>query len=267
MAKHAIFQMWDGEIGNGTMAGVRAMRAYADRIGADYYFEHNSRTYQNLGRYSPHFGGFKPVYDTRFDKYDHVMVADTDIFPVDGLDENIFDEMSDGIHLGIVSEYFQPIARGWMNGDLRAAYDNRWATMLKNKYGWEHLRRDDGGLLTFNSGVVVWSRAGRFRAREAFMPFKSYINDCLDFGCPHFFASDQPYLQAYLSSDIFNWVELDRGWNGSLLPVRQPDGSDIDMDFRMENSKFVHIQLKGADHWSPSKLWRYTNLSPENWGS
>ena len=68
------------------------MKRYAGQIGADYLFELNPRFVTNLGRYSPHYGSFKPVYDKSFYKYDNVLYTDTDVFAVEGLKENIFDK-------------------------------------------------------------------------------------------------------------------------------------------------------------------------------
>ncbi len=64
---------------------------------------------RNLGRYTPHYGQFKIVYDPFFEQYDSVLFLDSDIFPVDKLEENIFDVPVG--HLGICTEDLQPDIR------------------------------------------------------------------------------------------------------------------------------------------------------------
>lgn len=59
-----------------------------------------------------------------------------------------------------------------------------------------------------------------------------------------------------------NFVELDNGWNsymhylGNAKMVKRPVN-----DMRTPTTKFVHIQLRGADDYDAKKLWRITNLS------
>ena len=90
--KNLIYQYWDGNLFPGVIAGSETMKKYSDRIGSDYLFEHNPKFVTNLGRYSPHYGSFKPIYDESFHEYDNVLFTDTDVFPVDGLEESIFDD-------------------------------------------------------------------------------------------------------------------------------------------------------------------------------
>ena len=89
--KNLIYQYWDGAVRNSVHAGVNAMKAYASRIGADYIFEDNPKYIHDrrFGNYSPHYGAFKPVFESPYNEYDNVLFADTDVFPVNGLKENI----------------------------------------------------------------------------------------------------------------------------------------------------------------------------------
>ena len=113
-AKNLIYQYWDGNILPGVKAGSENMKKYAERIGADYLFELNPRFVTNLGGFSPHYGSFKPIYDESFHVYDNVLYADTDVFAVDGLEENIFDNFN--VDMGICTEPFQPKQRSKIPG-------------------------------------------------------------------------------------------------------------------------------------------------------
>ena len=106
IVKNLIYQYWDGNLTPGCQAGVDRMRQYASDIGAEYLFEHNPRFVTNLGRFSPHYGSFKPIYDETFHKYDHVLFTDTDVFAVGGLKESVFENFNADI--GICTEPFQP---------------------------------------------------------------------------------------------------------------------------------------------------------------
>jgi hypothetical protein len=48
-----------------------------------------------------------PFVDPWFDDYDNIMLADIDVFPVEGLTQNIFDELN-GEDAGICTEPMQP---------------------------------------------------------------------------------------------------------------------------------------------------------------
>ena len=69
--KNLIYQYWDGKILAGVKAGSENMKKYANRIGVDYLFEDNPKFVTNLGKYSPHYGAFKPIYDETFHIYDN----------------------------------------------------------------------------------------------------------------------------------------------------------------------------------------------------
>ena len=92
--KNIIYQYWDGNIFLGVLAGVENMKAYAKRLGADYIFEENPTFVTNPAAYSPHQGPFKPIYTDKSHEYDNVLFADTDVFAVDGLEENIFENFN-----------------------------------------------------------------------------------------------------------------------------------------------------------------------------
>ena len=104
--KTILYQYWDGNDTSGNRAGVSAMKKYADTIGSEYLYEHNPRFVTNLGQYYPHYGSFKPIYDEKFKDYDYILFADTDVFPIDGLKENIFEQFYEtDFEIGICEEW------------------------------------------------------------------------------------------------------------------------------------------------------------------
>ena len=263
--RNLIYQYWDGNVTASCRAGVAAMKIYADRIGADYLFEENPRFVTNLGGYSPHYGSFKPIFDASFDKYDNVLFCDTDIFPVDGLTESIFDNFVADV--GICTEPLQPKLRKETPGRITSAHDERWASIIKGKWNADMPRNEDGLLKVYNSGVVMWSRKGRMKAKEKFVPFKEYVNLIKSTpGLIAFYTADQNYLHAMLTVAGMDYVDLNNGWNSYIHYIKEPKtNKKVPNDTRTKDTKFVHIQMAGADHYDAEKLNRITNLPKDEW--
>ena len=63
-----------------------------------------------------------------------------------------------------------------------------------------------------------------------------------------------------------DYVELDNGCNSYIHYIREPNtNKKIPNDTRTKDTKFVHIQMAGADHFDAEKLDRITNLPQEEW--
>ncbi|MGV7234719.1 MAG: hypothetical protein ACQ9ET_00530 [Nitrosomonadaceae bacterium] len=268
--KNLIYQYWDGNILPGVRAGVANMKAYAKRIGAEYLFEENPRFVTNLGAYSPHYGAFKPVFTDSFHEYDNVLFADTDVFAVDGLAENIFEQYN--AEIGICTEPLQPKFRASRSkGITTGKMDKDWAALIKSKWGAEVPRTEEGLPKVYNSGVVLYSNAGLKKARERFVPFAEYVRLIKSHGFSNFYTCDQPYIHAMLEVCDFDWVEMDNEWNRFITYIPVPGAKKGDRkpsyDPRTENTKFVHIQMSGADHYDADTHWRITNLPVNEWGN
>lgn len=265
IVKNLIYQYWDGNLLPGVIAGSRCMEKYARSIGSEYLFEHNPKFVTDLGQYSPHYGSFKPIYTDAFHEYDNVLFADTDVFPIDGLMENIFEGFEADI--GICTEPFQPLQRLNVGGMLTSASDEQWAAAIKEKWNVDMPRTSDGLLKVYNSGVVLYSNRGLKNARSKFVPFKEYVNWIRRKKNKGFYTSDQSYIHAMLKVANMNYIELDNGWNSYIHQYHTDKTKTvIDInDSRTTTTKFVHIQLRGADHWDADILWRITNLPKEEW--
>lgn len=263
--KNLIYQYWDGDIKIGVRAGVAAMKKYAERIGAEYLFEENPRFVTNLGMYSPHYGAFKPIYTDSFHQYDNVLFADTDVFPVEGLSESIFDGFV--AEIGICTEPFQPEHRTKMVSHINTQEDEKWAKLVEGKWKVKMPRTKNGLLKVYNSGVVLYSNAGLKKAKEKFVPFKEYVDMINKAKMPAFYTCDQPYIHAMLSITNINWIELDNEWNRYVHHYYNDVSKKEKLlaDPRTPNTKFVHIQLRTADDWNAEKLWKVTNLPSKEW--
>lgn len=259
-----IYQYWDGEMNTGAIHGAKVMEEYARRIGVEYLFEHNPRFRNDLGAYSAHYGQFKIIYDDFFSKYDNVLFADTDVFPIDGLSEDIFAEF-DG-DLGICTEPYQPEARLVSKNHINSTNDEKWAAAIKSKWGVDLPRNEKKLLKVYNSGVVLYSKTGIQKMRKEFIPFHDYVRFVQSRGLPDFYASDQGYIHAMMGITNIRYKEMDNGWNSYVHYIGDPNLKPRPInDMRTSDTKFVHVQLRGADHYDADKLWRITNKPVDQW--
>ena len=266
--RNLIYQYWDGDIPNGAKVSQKNISAYAERIGAEYLFEDNPRFCKTLPRPLDHFfGAFKPVYDDSFLEYDNVLYLDCDIFAVDDLTENIFDNCE--ADLGICPEPFQPEYRlrlnptdgAWINNEN----DERWALIVRDLFGCDIPRTSCGLPKVFNAGVVLWSNRGLRYAREKFIPVLDYAATIMHSGLPHFYAHDQMYLYTMLSGTGINYTEMPSDWNNIVQFYKDGEDKNCLNDPRNADTKLVHIMLKGAKTFSQNELWCITNLPSSVW--
>ena len=105
--KNIIYQYWQGDMKPGVIESTRLLKEYADRIGAEYRFDHNITIAGKIVNVPIYYEPANPLVDISFDKYDNVALVDIDVFPVDGLNDNMFDIL-DGDDAGICTEPKQP---------------------------------------------------------------------------------------------------------------------------------------------------------------
>jgi len=264
--KTLVYQYWDGPLKSGIRAGEAAMREYAHSIGAEYLFEHNPKYCSGLGKYTPHYGQFKVVYEPEFEKYDKVLFCDTDIFPTDTVlqsKENIFEEYSGDI--GICTEPHQPELRK-QNPNHHIGYnaDEKWAKIIKTVYAVDMPRTEKGLLKVYNSGVVLYNMKSVDKIRKGFVKFKRYQDLINTNGLSAFYGSDQPYLHAMMFKSNLIVDEMNQKWNAFVHYHGQGNPRPV-VDLRTQDTNFVHIQLSGADDFGTDKLWRIINLHKTEW--
>lgn len=268
--RNVIYQYWDGDIRPSCIAGYQNMRAYAKKIRASHIFEPNPqwlRTVKKMdfGGYSPHYGAFKPLFDSRFDQYDNILFVDTDVFAVDGLEDNIFDHFHGEI--GICEEPFQPKQRTITLGRITSQADEIWAKTVEKAYGVPMPRTEDGLVKVYNTGMVLYSAEGRKKAQRDFERFDFYVQMIRNAGLDSFYTCDQPYLHAMMFAKGFDVQIMDPGWNSYVHGTRDKiNPKRRIMDWRDENTKFVHCQFPGADNMTGEQLWKVVNLPRDQWG-
>ena len=264
--KNLIYQVWAGELRPGCKYSSKLMKAYATKIGADYRLDIDpniaSKTVDANGMY---WEWLNPMLDDSFLKYDKVCVVDLDVFPVDGLEENIFEEEID--LFGVCTEPFQGKYRAStvIGGSICRDNDEKWAKICKELYGKTMPRDKDGFLKVYNAGMVMFTRKGMELMREKWVSFQDYTNAMRPHGLGRFYTVDQNYFHAMIVAGG-RYTEMHNGWNNYIHYTRGPLGfADPIHDSRTDETKFVHVQLSGADYFDDDKLYNITNKSRAFW--
>lgn len=267
--KNLIYQYWDGPIRESVKAGVRAMTEYAARIGAAYIFEDNpqyvrKQLRKNFGSYSPHYGAFKPVFEKEFQDYDNLLFCDTDVFPVEGLNKNVFEEFVGEV--GICTEPFQPKQRLITKGRITTQQDELWAKTVERAFRFKVPRTEEGLVKVYNSGMVLYSREGKEKAKE-WVSFGKYVNLIKGTnGLDSFYTCDQPYLHAMIFANNMDVQEMNNKWNSYIHGTRDKNHPKrYIVDHRTADSCFVHCQFPGADDMNENQLLKVVNLPREKW--
>ena len=89
--------------------------------------------------------------------------------------------------------------------------------------------------------------------------FKEYTDLMQRSGLPEFYKGDQNYLNAMLP--MFNWGVMDYKWNSQIFYKPGTSGENRPISDYTENANFVHVQLRGADHYDMNKLKEVVNYA------
>lgn len=153
--------------------------------------------------------------DPIFDEYDNLLFADTDI--VVNTDENIFDLMESGADVyGVLESDFVTASGGGYNswdgpGDT---YDNFCRKFSLHDCPIVPVMPPNrpSKITIMNTGVVLWTKEARLRARELFLPWEEW---CYTGDFHMSIMNDQPYISAQLMKHDFDIETIDQTWNDS----------------------------------------------------
>ena len=112
--KNMIYQYWQGNLKPGVIYSTELMKKYADKIGAEYRFDHNKIIAGKKVNVPIYYEPANPLVDDSFDEYDNVALIDIDVYPKDNLEENLFKQLDDE-DAGICTEPNQPHYREIFN--------------------------------------------------------------------------------------------------------------------------------------------------------
>ena len=189
---------------------------YADLIDADYFYsDEQVYTKGNDDPTALLFECLRVIYDPMFDAYDKVLFADTDI--IVNTTDNIFDVCTDGDVWGVLeSDFVTANGGGYNTWDFKKSTYNDFVSKLRmhDVPIVPALPPSRPSKITIlNTGVVVWSREARLRARELFMDWKDWFYAKPDFHMS--IMNDQPFISGQLMKHDFDLVTIDQTWNDS----------------------------------------------------
>lgn len=275
-----IYQYWEGYLRKDHTLGSEVMKRYAERIGADYIFEHNpdflrtffkacikSRQKAEGGHDEAvaYLGALKPLFAPEYDKYDTILFVDLDVFPSEHLYDSIFDELGDA-EIGIVPEFYDHPMGDHLKDRIRD-----WESRL-NRVGIEFSQYNDLPI-ALNSGVVLYSKQARLRARkENWFDLPHYLE--LVKGLDPYFFTDQPYLQYMFHNQEVDLKYLDQKWNGHMFTQMRghEDGTIVEVehfDRRTPETNFTHFRCERPEQLTNDQILRivHTNDWPEEFTS
>jgi lipopolysaccharide biosynthesis glycosyltransferase len=228
----------------------RSFEDYAKKFNVEYMWYEQ----QTVNAPSPFFESLRPVYDNTLDVYDYILYVDCDVYATKNID-NIFDYANNIGDVGgvmdrhiteldedlvkYISRKNQTFSNGWFNYEVEAhdAIRRHYHNWFQWKKSTTHPDLDQ----FINSGVIMWSKKGRLKARKQFKSMLEYYTR-IPFGPTNghqFQKYDQGYLNAMLIMHDFDVTELPLRFNDQRWEKYQPP---------IEKSKFIHFTGdKGKD--------------------
>lgn len=201
--KNLIVQYYIGdEVPEWAQMSSELFKRYAEKHGAEYEFRSTSEYCKNH-----YFENLKVVYNDKYLDYNRVLYVDVDVIP-ENMEENIFDvDIKD---VGLVPEY-QPIGMDAPPLFSTANFQNLYihtANMFNVPVVSPKSVRSN--YLMMNSGVILWSREGRLKAREKFMDWKDWYNRLKNVSSH--MCLDQPFINGQVTKHL-DYTEMDLKWN------------------------------------------------------
>lgn len=259
MKNNLIYQFYTGNVPYYAKVSKKLFEQYAERIGADYICDFN-KPFVNSANGHYH-NCFRPILDTSLDKYDNILFCDMDVFPVEDTTDSIFDQQINNI--GIVEETQTPAIR-YTNteGNTSKQREEIWGSIVEKNFSGRLLRDDENRLRVFNSGVVVYTRAGIELARNNWCDLNKYQS--MITSLPRFYMLDQNYLGAMLSFTPFTILE--RKWNAQIHYIGDKNKTPRDLyDSRSSDTVFVHNQMRGRDKLNDDMIYDIVNKPSSQW--
>lgn len=244
--KRLIYQVYTGKKSKLYDHCTAAVKAYAERIGADYECQRTpilmikpdpfvtNRSKESYEKY----GGFLPIYEKEnafayLKSYDQVAIIDADIYIRDTA-PNVFDELVGEYDFGGVLERDMPITPQYTQ--KLANYTRMQYSMnpIKNLFDWQH----PAGANFYNMGMMVINKSisnylngetpQQFLRRPRFKPF-------IDGMGAWKWSTDQTLLNVWVKEEKMKVKNLSFHWNGLYTGIKQD---------KIKECHFVHFFLK-----------------------
>jgi len=211
---------------------AKSFQIYADKIGCKHHYSTKQVLTENFnGSTVLLFECLRVIYDPMYDEYDKVAFIDSDI--ICNTEENIFDECGDYEVTGV---FESEIRTGKDGGYNSWDYEDKVKKQLITKYKRNGIPivpteppYRPSCVTTFNTGVLVWTKEARLKARELFDPWYDYMMDGDKHKDQFWLNNDQPFISGQLTKHGFKIQSIDQKWNDT--PTHWPDDRGYDMNF------------------------------------
>ena len=228
-----------------------SFKQYADKIGADHLYWDERVTTKGHGCNTSLLHECARVWlDPMFDEYDNLLFVDTDI--VVNTEDNIFDVMESGAEVyGVLESDFVTASGGGYNSwDYK---DSTYRDFCRKfmLHGCDIVPvlppNKPSKIFIMNTGVVLWSKEARLRAREKFLDWQEW---CYEGNFHMSVMNDQPYISAQLMTHDFDVETIDQTWNDSPHYASEEEF--------LEKARFCHYtggewKLDMVKHWNDKR--------------
>lgn len=208
MSNNLIYQCRLGIHPDWSKHSVKSMSAYANKIGVQHKFSRSSSLKgldENIMIHR-YFNILDLIYDKQFDVYDDILYADTDVL-ADPDAGNIFD-IPKAKHIDVVGVPEKAVGNGGPG-----FVQKQWIKLYREKYKRFNIPIIHKKVRQVNTGVILFTRKGRLKARERFEDWLPWASDPI---ARTVLDNDQPYLNAMFDKYQFNVMDIDDSWN---MPV------------------------------------------------
>ena len=200
----------NGGVPEWARCSTKLFAEYAKKHNADYFFLED----RYVNATSNFFEVTRLFKDPMFDKYDKLLYCDVDVIPKK-MEANIFDVLGDNDFAGWPEQRMYDLIVD-INWSATGALSQRFADFGSRLVPSTQHR----GIRMMNSGVMVWSRDARLKARESFDDHEKWFHHKNAYLDPQWISAghsshclDQPYINAMVTKNNFKVLELDRVWN------------------------------------------------------
>lgn len=211
---------------------AKSFKLYANKIGAEHHYSTKAVfTEGKRGATVPLFEVLRLIYDPLYDQYDKLLFVDSDI--ICNTEENIFDLCEDGEVFGVFESDILTAKDGGYNSwdyneaaynKVKAKFERRDIPVVPNRWG-----RRPSKITCFNTGVMVWTKEARLKARECFDDWYEYMKDGEAHNEDFWINNDQFYISCQLTKYGFDIKALEQTWNDT--PTHWEDDRGYDMNF------------------------------------
>jgi len=223
MAKNLLFQCWihqdyikDRLPRYGKISST-LMRDYAENCGAEYQFYEEPFFHEHSVFSHETHEKLRIIYDETYDDYDTVVYVDTDIIPHSNA-KNIFESVKEtssyieSYEKGMIGASVLPVIEEVPTTNARFALDlfeahnlapieidvpKEAGTKFKKIYKW------------YNTGVMVWTKEDRIRARNEWQHFYNFKQSAHK----KFTQTDEGWFNIQVQKNNFPIKNLDVSWN------------------------------------------------------